>query len=118
VTGITFATMRDEDGRLVETGDTWTAHADLVFKAIGQTLDESMSGGIALHGGRIHVDAHGRTSRERVWAGGDCTWGGKDLTVEGVEHGKIAAHDIDRELRGSLRAATSAPRCAHMRRVD
>ena len=33
-----------------------------------------------------------------VWAGGDCTHGGQDLTVEAVEHGKIAAHSIDRAL--------------------
>jgi dihydropyrimidine dehydrogenase (NAD+) subunit PreT len=117
VTGITFATTREEDGRLVETGETWTAPADLVFKAIGQTLDESIAGGIALHRGRIQVDAHGRTSRERIWAGGDCTFGGKDLTVEGVEHGKIAAHDIDRELRGGAVTSVSAPKCAHLRRV-
>ncbi|HRI18893.1 MAG TPA: NAD(P)-dependent oxidoreductase, partial [Burkholderiaceae bacterium] len=115
VTGITFATTREENGRLVETGETWTASADLVFKAIGQTLDESIAGGIALHGGRIHVDAHGRTSRERVWAGGDCTYGGKDLTVEGVEHGKIAAHDIDSDLRGGAALPTGAPRCSHVR---
>lgn len=117
VSAITFATVREQDGRLVETGETWTAAADLVFKAIGQTLDESIAGGIALHGGRIRVDAHGRTSRERVWAGGDCSFGGKDLTVEGVEHGKIAAHDIDRELRGRAAAPSSAPRCSHARRV-
>ena len=30
-----------------------------------------------------------RTSLENVWAGGDCTYGGQDLTVEAVEHGKI-----------------------------
>ena len=31
-----------------------------------------------------------------VWAGGDCTHGGQDLTVEAVEHGKIAAQSMDR----------------------
>ena len=52
----------------------------------------------ALRGGRIEVDAEGRTSLPGVWAGGDCTFGGQDLTVEAVEHGKIAAHSIDRAL--------------------
>ncbi|HEX7437699.1 MAG TPA: FAD-dependent oxidoreductase, partial [Caldimonas sp.] len=53
---------------------------------------------LALRGGRIEVDAEGRTSLAKVWAGGDCTFGGQDLTVEAVEHGKIAAHSIDRSL--------------------
>ena len=53
---------------------------------------------LALRSGRIVVDAEGRTTLARVWAGGDCTFGGQDLTVEAVEHGKIAAHSIDRAL--------------------
>ena len=117
VTGATFAVVRDENGRLVETGETWQADADTVFKAIGQTLADGAASGLALQGGRIRVDAHGKTSRERVWAGGDCSFGGKDLTVEGVEHGKIAAHAIDRELRGGVAALASAPRCTRLRRI-
>ena len=50
---------------------------------------------IVLQDGRIKVDEEGRTSLTKVWAGGDCTFGGQDLTVEAVEHGKIAAHSID-----------------------
>ena len=38
---------------------------------------------IALEGGRIKVDAEGRTSLAKVWAGGDCVFGGDDLTVVG-----------------------------------
>jgi glutamate synthase (NADPH/NADH) small chain len=53
---------------------------------------------LQLRGGRIAVDPEGHTSLEKVWAGGDCTYGGQDLTVEAVEHGKIAAHSIDRAL--------------------
>ena len=53
---------------------------------------------LALKSGRIAVDAEGRSSLANVWAGGDCTWGGRDLTVEAVEHGKIAAYSIDRAL--------------------
>lgn len=116
VSGATFAQVRDDAGRLVETGDTWTADADMVFKAIGQTLDAEAAPGLALQGGRIRVDAFGRTSRAGVWAGGDCTFGGKDLTVEGVEHGKIAAHSIDAALRGDAPAPKGAPTCTHTRR--
>jgi dihydropyrimidine dehydrogenase (NAD+) subunit PreT len=34
----------------------------------------------------------------RVWAGGDCRHGGRDLTVEAVEHGKRAAESIHASL--------------------
>ena len=30
-----------------------------------------------------------------VWAGGDCVYGGDDLTVTAVQHGKVAATSID-----------------------
>ena len=117
VSGATFAVVREVDGRLVETRETWTSDIDMVFKAIGQTLDAGVTDGIELQGGRIRVDEFGRTSRPGVWAGGDCSLGGRDLTVEGVEHGKIAAHSIDRALRGDAPAPVGAPRCTHVRRA-
>jgi glutamate synthase (NADPH/NADH) small chain len=40
------------------------------------------------------VDAQGRTSLDRVWAGGDCATGGDDLTVTAVAEGRDAAMDI------------------------
>ena len=50
--------------------------------------------------GRIAtIDAHGTTHMPGVWAGGDCVVGGDDLTVSAVQHGKLAAVDIDRRLR-------------------
>lgn len=100
VRAATFARVADRDGRLEETGEHWTAVADTVLKAIGQTLsvaDPAMTT-LALRGGRIEVDAEGRTSLPKVWAGGDCSFGGQDLTVEAVEHGKIAAHSMHRLL--------------------
>ena len=101
IIGARFATVREEDGKLVETGETWTTEADMVLKAIGQTMDATVASGLALQGGRVKTDAEGRTSMARVWAGGDCTFGGRDLTVEGVQHGKLAAHSIDRALRST-----------------
>ena len=53
---------------------------------------------IALEAGRIATDAEGQTSLPRVWAGGDCRAGGRDLTVEAVEHGKVAAVSIHAAL--------------------
>ena len=97
VEGVTFATVHEVGGRLEKTGKQWHVEADTVLKAIGQTLvlADPMLQTAVLQGGRIKVDPEGRTSLTKVWAGGDCTYGGQDLTVEAVEHGKIAAHSID-----------------------
>ncbi len=72
--------------------------ADVVFKAIGQQLSD-IEGPIT-ENGRIVIDGWHRTSMEKVWAGGDCVAEGEDLTVSAVQHGKVAAIDIDRFLRG------------------
>ena len=40
------------------------------------------------------VDDERRTTLEGVWAGGDCVFGGQDLTVSAVEDGKQAARSI------------------------
>ncbi len=99
VTGVRFAATALTDGRLTETSETFTLAADMVLKAIGQTyVPEPAGQGIALEQGRIATDADGRTSLARVWAGGDCRVGGRDLTVEAVEHGKVAAVSIHQAL--------------------
>jgi len=99
VSGVRFAATALQDGRLVETGETFTLAADMVLKAIGQSFVAPAGTTLALQGGRIATDADGRTSLARVWAGGDCRAGGRDLTVEAVEHGKRAAASIDSALR-------------------
>lgn len=102
VTGVRFAATAMEGGRLVETGESFVIPADMVLKAIGQTyVPEPVGEAIALTGGRIATDADGRTSLARVWAGGDCRAGGRDLTVEAVEHGKVAAVSIHAALQGA-----------------
>jgi len=103
VTAATFASVTDANGKLIETGDTFTLPADMVLKAIGQTLVQADLGAATLRltQGRIAVDAQGRTSLPLVWAGGDCTHGGKNLTVEAVEHGKIAAEAMHSVLTGA-----------------
>jgi dihydropyrimidine dehydrogenase (NAD+) subunit PreT len=111
VRGMRFARTRVEGGKLVETGDSFILPADMVFKAIGQAFVAAPIGNaIALDGGRIVADSEGRTSLAKVWAGGDCTYGGRDLTVEAVEHGKRAAISADR----ALRSATWTPASAGM----
>jgi glutamate synthase (NADPH/NADH) small chain len=94
-----------ESGALIGTGDSFALPADMVFRAIGQVFvaDPLRSDGrevLELERGRIKVDAERKTSLDKVWAGGDCVWGGPDLTVRAVEDGKIAAQAIDRALRG------------------
>ncbi len=86
------------DGDMNSTGQTLRLAADQVFKAIGQTLESD--GLPALEGGKIKVDAAGRTSLKGVWAGGDCASGGEDLTVTGVAEGRDAAMDIHKSLVG------------------
>ena len=100
VQGATFANMHDVGGKLEATGKQWSLEADTVLKAIGQTLllADPLLATAVLRDGRIKVDAEGRSSLTGVWAGGDCSWGGHDLTVEAVEHGKVAAHSIDRSF--------------------
>ena len=77
---------------LKPTGQTVHLVADLVFKAIGQSLEGSDLP--KLDGRKIAVNGHGRTSLKGVWAGGDCASGGDDLTVTAVAEGRDAAMDI------------------------
>lgn len=99
VTGVRFARTQPGGDKLVETGEQFTLQADMVLKAIGQSLVAQPLGAmIELQDGRIATDANGATSHPRVWAGGDCRVGGRDLTVEAVEHGKVAALAIHAAL--------------------
>jgi len=79
-------------------GERFTLAADMVFKAIGQKFVADGIDSLELNGKRIAVNDERRTSLTDVWAGGDCISGGEDLTVAGVEDGKVAAAAIDRFL--------------------
>ncbi|MEX2494728.1 MAG: NAD(P)-dependent oxidoreductase [Woeseia sp.] len=87
------------DGRLGGSGEYWSTEADIVFKAVGQTLDDRGLDELQKTGRKIKADEELRTSLEGVWAGGDCIAGGDDLTVTAVQHGKLAALSIDRFLK-------------------
>ena len=100
ISGVEFAQMHIADGRLSATGESFVLEADMVLKAIGQSLvAQPLGSALELKGGRIVTDADGKTSHHKVWAGGDCRFGGRDLTVEAVEHGKLAAQSIHAALR-------------------
>ena len=77
-------------------GSVFRIDADVLFTAIGQRGTPDALGGaqIEVRDGRIVVDDQRRTSLKGVWAGGDCVYGGQDLTVSAVEDGKQAARSI------------------------
>ncbi|KVG31022.1 NAD(P)-dependent oxidoreductase [Burkholderia diffusa] len=100
VTGVEFEAVSSE---------RFIVDADMVLKAIGQTLaPEGVPGALlTADGTRIVVDADGRTALPDVWAGGDCAaTDGIDLTVQAVQDGKRAAAAIDAAL--AQRAARAA----------
>lgn len=94
---VEFAVTHTVDGKLENTGETFTISADQVFKAIGQTLDGAPDG-LELEGNKIKVDDNGQTSDPEIWAGGDCASGGDDLTVTAVAEGRDAAEAINAKL--------------------
>jgi dihydropyrimidine dehydrogenase (NAD+) subunit PreT len=92
VTGVEF------ERASAEGTERFILDADMVLKAIGQTLVAVGVGRelLTLEGSRIAVEANGQTSLPDVWAGGDCAaTGGVDLTVQAVQDGKLAAAAID-----------------------
>jgi glutamate synthase (NADPH/NADH) small chain len=97
---VRFAEQSLMNGKLTPTGREITWEADVVLKAIGQTLGNALlaQAGFTLQDGRIATDANGKTNIPGVWAGGDCRAGGLDLTVEAVEHGKLSARAIHAQL--------------------
>ncbi len=103
VTGMRFErTELDGEGKLRGTGDFWSLDADVIFTAVGQSLDNEVFGEFAdrlqHEHGKLRVDDARRTSVAGIWAGGDCVFGQDDLTVTAVQDGKLAAIDIDAYL--------------------
>ena len=98
VTGIVMEYSHVDNGAFKGTGRTVTIPCDQVLVAIGQKLDAAGLDGLKVEGGKIAIDAEGRTSLEGVWAGGDCATGGQDLTVSAAAMGRDAAESIHRKL--------------------
>ena len=90
---VEFEYTRSAPDELTGTGETFSVAADLVLRAIGQNLGDALPS-LEIENGKIKVDGPGRTSLERVWAGGDCASSGQDLTVVAVAEGRDAAEDI------------------------
>jgi NADPH-dependent glutamate synthase beta subunit-like oxidoreductase len=110
VRGMRFARTRVENGRLQSTGQTFELAADAIFSAIGQAFDaqalsDPLASELKREGERIWVDAQQQTSVPGIYAGGDCTALGQDLTVQAVQHGKLAAEAIHSHLMLNVEAA-------------
>lgn len=110
VRGMRFARTRLVEGRLQTTGETFELAADGIFKAIGQAFDgaalsDPLARELKRAGERIEVDAQLRTSIPGVYAGGDCVSLGQDLTVQAVQHGKLAAEAMHAQLMLNVEAA-------------
>ena len=67
--------------------------ADHILLAIGQKL-QIHGNDIEHSNGKILTDKYGHTSVSGIWAGGDCTLEGEDLTVTAVAQGRDAAENI------------------------
>lgn len=98
VSGIELEYTESKRGKLVGTGNTITLPADQIFRAIGQSYEDATDDNLELNGGRIKTDESGATSLPDVWAGGDCTDAGDDLTVTAVAQGRDAAEAINKAL--------------------
>lgn len=100
VTGIRC--VRLDEHKQPVAGSEHTVPADLVLLAIGQgKLAALLAGlpGVALEHGRVVVDAQQATGNPRVFAGGDCANGGKEV-VNAAAEGKRAALAIHAVLSG------------------
>ena len=113
VAGMRFEKTGAEDGRLIGAGATFELATDAIFIAIGQSLDPAsladplaVTLALALEGDKIGVDAQFRTMLPGIYAGGDCVAPGQDLTVQAVQHGKLAALAIHHDIQSRMEAAS------------
>ncbi len=102
LTGVKLAQAKD--GKAV-TGTEETVSVDLIAVAIGQSVATGVAKaftGVQLDAkGRVVVDAKThRTGNPKVWSGGDCVNGGKEV-VNGVQEAKLAVKDMLRALGGN-----------------
>lgn len=110
VRGMRFEETRMDGSKLIGTGAFIEIAADAVFKAIGQSMDavglsDEMASAITRAGDKINVDGFFRTALPGVYAGGDCVAPGQDLTVQAVQHGKLAAMAIHNDIQSKVEAA-------------
>jgi|TARA_Y100000294_G_scaffold30825_1_gene26022 glutamate synthase (NADPH/NADH) small chain len=102
VCGVEFeCTKLNSDGKLTGTGESRFIETDIVFKAIGQSMQDTIFPGSEMpemKKGKIAANSEFETSLTGVWSGGDCVKSGEDLTVQAVEDGKRAANSIHKKI--------------------
>jgi|GEM_PF-4414862 len=81
-------------------GSEFVEMVETVIRAIGQTRlrDVFSAAGIETVDGVVKVDEQLRTTREGVWAAGDCIFAKgmrEAMVVEAAEQGKIVARSVD-----------------------
>lgn len=93
---------RTENGKPVAGGEE-TLSCELIALAIGQAtatqVAKAFSGVQIDTKGRVVVNEMYRTANPKVWAGGDCVNGGKEV-VNAVQEAKLAVRDIVKSLGG------------------
>ncbi len=76
---------------------------DMVIKAVGQqkmrSFFENVAGVATDEKGRVVVNVQMQTSNSKIFAGGDCSNGGKEA-VDAAQMGKLAAQGIHQSLTG------------------
>lgn len=97
VEAVRFEYTGQSGSNLSGTGETFALPADQVLLAIGQRL-ENAPDALERDGSALRTGEDMRSSHPRVWAGGDCTTRGEDLTVTAVAQGRDAAEDIHKSL--------------------
>jgi glutathione reductase (NADPH) len=97
-----------DNGFVVKTGskpgtdsETQSFHAGMVVHGVGRVPDiEDLhldKAGVKTEKGAIAVDKHMRTSNPRIYAGGDCTSEGMQLTPVATLQGEVAAANVLKE---------------------
>ena len=103
LSSMTFSKTYLDEGKLKSTGEQFEVACSAVFKAVGQKMAYPQTEQLipTISNGKVATFHNQLTSIEGVFAGGDCTGVGQDLTVEAVQQGKLAALAIHQELTSS-----------------
>ncbi|WP_220721373.1 NAD(P)-dependent oxidoreductase [Agarivorans litoreus] len=97
---LTFRKTYSDNGQLKDSEESFEINCSAVFKAVGQKFAYPQAEQIipTISNGKIATFGQQVTSIDGVYAGGDCTSEGQDLTVEAVQQGKLAALAIHHQL--------------------
>ena len=100
VCGMVFQKTALDDDKLIDLDEQFEISCEAIFKAVGQTLTypESETLKPDTLGSKLFTKENFQTNLDKVFAGGDCTSVGEDLTVEAVQQGKLAAIAINAQL--------------------